>query len=1535
MNGKVTYRDTENLKEPLIKEDIPNDSNNKKGQDGADTNSKSLERNASNSSLDNINNYNNTDSSNNNKCNDSDNLIEKIKKKEQRYVKKLGSENKDSYKSSNILSKIFYYWAFKIVKLANNVNLKKEHIGTPSEDHKSDVYLDEIKKIWYNKKYRNIKSRALCCTVVRANILNLIAMIILSIVVVSVEYVSVLLFSMYISSFEDDNSKRPTIDAYKVAILFFLCKLFVEIFKRYVNQQQSIIGIKSGFQLNNFIYEKVLNVSPASRLPKYNEGQIVSLMQVDANKLSASITNTPTLFTAPLQLIVYSYRLYEFFGISATFGLSVLLIFFIINYFMYRKYQLYFRITSKNRDKRMSITSETFGNLKLLKLYSWEQEYLKRIEDTRAEELRIYRKVFNLTIWNIGSSFLSPAVVSLATFAGYYHFSKAMDINNIMSGLYVFTIISSAIRQLPLSLNSIVECFVSMERVEKFIRQEDIILDNTTDKINNIEVLKKNTSESTNNDIDKLDNINSDTMSNKSLDISETILKIDNISFSWGVEKDPSNVNTKNIIKDKDLNKNNKETVIEPDVKSTSNNYQINKNETKELNSIEQSVIDDNNINKKLSKLSLDYKSKINDANIDYPIEEGLPTTLKNIKITVNKGEFVGIIGDVGCGKSSLLQAILNNMIILNNSQNINEAYKIKQNNNKDKDINDNKIIATTDSLQTIENKSTYSNNNNNNNCLEECSFKKKIYLKGSVSYVPQIPWVQNATIKDNIVFNHEYKKEKYDRVVDLCELKSDFDSLIGGDLTEIGEKGINLSGGQKARVSLARAIYADSDILLLDDPISALDAHVGHNIMTNLILSDLKGKTRILATHALQYISNCDKIIYMNDGRIEWSGVYNDLLDQPFFSIFIQKLEKDKALNKEHKSNDLSEENEVIGNNNKTVLEGIQELPNEHGSADGDSLLKNKSEEFDSKDNNKNAVNNNNEEITNKNNQTININHISNHENDKAFFKKMSTIPVNTVIFNDQKNKQNVIKRITKEEDKEVGHVSLKVYHKYIIYTGGYFLFICVLIVMILWQSLKALSDIWILYWQDHQKDLSTKENWIKIFIYGGLGLSSSVFAFLRVTLLTYCNLKNSKRIHTEMATSLVNAPINLFHDTTPKGIILNRLSKDLIQLDIMAMFTVGTFIWSLMAFLGIIVVCSIYSIYSIIFLPILAIPGYLITNYYTNCSREITRLEGISRSPIVNLLAEAVLGSITIRAYNQIGNFKKKFHQKVDTCFQINLYRAGAANWFGLVMGLLALLFLGFLLLFTSIFKHSFGVGAISIMLNYTMQLQQMLFDMLTTLSSMENIMVSMERCLNFTNIPKEKPLELDSDKHLDTNWPSKGNIKFVNYSVKYRPDTEIVLNKINFELKAGERLGVVGRTGSGKSTLCLSLFRILEPLKGTIYIDDVDICNVGLSKLRSGLTIIPQDPSLMKGSLKYNIDPLQKFTDKTVIDVMKSVGLYYILEHNKEGLNQEIAESGTNLSVGEKQLICICRALLRVNIISYLNNIINLEIKNNCNG
>ena len=621
--------------------------------------------------------------------------------------------------------------------------------------------------------------------------------------------------------------------------------------------------------------------------------------------------------------------------------------------------------------------------------------------------------------------------------------------------------------------------------------------------------------------------------------------------------------------------------------------------------------------------------------------------------------------------------------------------------------------------------------------------------------------------------------------------------------------------------------VYSNPDIFLFDSPIIALDTNIGKKIMKELIINYLDGKTRVIVTHALQYLKYMDRIIYMKNGRIEWIGTFKEIQEQEFFNS-MKKLSK------------LNVEN---------------------------------SEEKKDKDNN----------------------------NIKDFTE----------------SGKEIIK-IIKEEDEEIGSVKFGVYIHYSRYLGGNTFLLIVILIMLMWQANKGGSDLWLAYWSlpENQNESQDNQNakWTFYGLYCALNLSSVFFIFLRIFMLTRGIVRLGRYLHRDMVIKLVRAPINLFHEIVPRGQIFNRLSKDLDALNL-SVFTVGDCLVCFLAALGSFVLCAIYDPFSILYMPLILVIGFFITRFYLIGSRPLTRLEAISRSPILNTINETIPGYGSIKAFGKENNYLDKFYSKINDCFNINICLRGIKMWLQEMFKLLSVFYLVYLVTNIIFNEDEVTSQSVGITFTYSVVLQENLGWGFSIAADLENIMISLERCLQYTRIETEAPniIREKDEQLIEKKWPNEGKIKFENYSVKYRPNTEIVLKNLNFEIKGNEKIGVVGRTGSGKSTICLCLFRILEPLEGTIYIDDEDITKIGLEILRKNMTIIPQDPCLMEGSLRYNIDPFGTKSDEEIVSILNKIGFEYT-ESDDQILNRKIEQGGSNLSVGEKQLVCIARAIIR---------------------
>ena len=1273
-------------------------------------------------------------------------------------IEKYGFINKDPIDEGNFFSNFIIHWAFRIIRLSKLTNIKSEYLGKLSYQRSSQKYLNDIYFTWENRNYKNTFYCPLLWTSIRTNMKQIIIITICTVFISILNVASLYFFRVFVKIFSDPKVTGDWINKYDVLVgfLYLLVRFLNYIFQRKTTQYLNDVGNKSSVELNNLIYVKLLKLSPSINV---KAGDIYNYLQSDSHKLSKLMSSCPNLISVPFLIIMYNYLLFKYMGVSFIIGFIVMILFLIINYYYRKQFSKYLKLYLKQSDKRMRVTTETFNNLKVIKLYGWDSIFLKKIQSARNDELYALNKRYYITTISQTLLWLAPIAMSVSSIGLYQYINKTFKVEDMFTCLAIFTSIQSPMRSLPTTFDIIMETIASMKRIEYFLKLPEI---------QNDKIIK--------NDLET---------KNKGIAI-----QIINGTFKWGKIQSSAKVQKNDVLQQ--IKK--KEETLKPklinsyiQLSEISSKYQPLPTNNKDSNS----YLDMENESKQLSPIINNPKRNLisspKDSNkLNLSISSSSPLQskkiineeiyLNNINLTIKQGEFVCIIGEVGSGKSSLIQAILNNMII-----------------------------------------------ENNNNT--------KIIVNGKISYVGQEAWIQNNTVQNNILFYQPYNVEKYHKILSLCELNQDLNSLAGGDLTEIGEKGVNLSGGQKARISLARAMYCDNDIYILDDPISALDAHVGKNIMHNCIIDYLKGKTRILATHALQYTSYADRIYYMKNGEIKWEGTYKELLKQTFYSQFAEKI------------------------NSKIIEE---------------------------KERNEITNDNKNKEV-NKNNPKI---------SQKALLNK------------------GVVQRITKDEGKEVGKINKKVFISYFSYIGGSKFCFVLMLTLVLWQGLRIISDLWLGYWSEHQGE---KSNTFFFIIYGVTAMGGSLFNYLRTRVITSGSINCSTKLHNQMITSLIKAPINLFHDTVPKGQIFNRLSKDLPTVDTYTMYWFMTLTAFGSSFLGAVFVCSLYEKECLIILPIFIIVCWLLYRFYINCSRELNRIEGVLNSPILNLVNETIPGTATIRAYNLQNKYIEIFQNKVDEHYKLLYYINGTGQWYLLCLNSLSILFLGYMVIMTLVHKNKFTPKIIGIILTYSLVLQEDIIEFLSSFSNFENTMTKMERSLSYTKIISERPQELTSDLGL-SNWPSKGEITFENFNVKYRNDTEMVLKNINFHLKPGEHLGIVGRTGSGKSTISLCLFRILEAYSGKIYIDGVDISKIGLQKLRESITIIPQDSTLMDGTLRYNIDPVKTYSDKEIINVMKKIGFDYIINQNKNGLDQNISENGNNLSVGEKQLICITRAILR---------------------
>ncbi|KAL7050851.1 hypothetical protein ACKWTF_004247 [Chironomus riparius] len=799
---------------------------------------------------------------------------------------------------------------------------------------------------------------------------------------------------------------------------------------------------------------------------------------------------------------------------------------------------------------------------------------------------------------------------------------------------------------------------------------------------------------------------------------------------------------------------------------------------------------------------------------------ESSDLTLSNLDLRVQPTTVVAVIGKVGAGKSSLIQAILGEL--------------------------------PTES--------------------------GKIEVNGKISYASQEPWLFSSSVRQNILFGLPMDKIRYREIVKVCSLTRDFEIWPEGDKTIVGERGMSLSGGQKARINLARAIYRQADIYLLDDPLSAVDSHVGRHLFDNCIKNFLNDKIVILVTHQLQYLPTADQIVLLDNGQVQAVGTFESLRDSGF---------------------DFAK-----------LLPEIEEKPDEDVE---------KIEKFQRS--------------------------MSKSSNDsRVSYKRHDSI--SSTISLESREAEVEATKVNREEKSSEGSISWKYYIAYIKGTGGYTVGIIILIMFVLTQLLASAGDYFLTYWvskEEERNSLKQSERTLElvsnnstsdsilskiipyffegvvydrsidIYIFSALVVSTVIITLSRSFFFFSVAMRASRKLHDAMYLGITNATM-LFFNLNPSGRILNRFSKDMGQIDEILPMTVVDVLQIFLSLAGIIVVVAVVNVYTLIPTVVIAILFYFMRDFYLKSSRNLKRMDATTRSPIFSHLAATLNGLSTIRAFDAETILSDEFdnHQDLNsTAFYLFL---AASRAFGFWLDFVLCIYIA--LVIVSFFFMGNSGGNVGLAITQVMGLTGMLQWGMRQSAELENNMTAVERVVEYQSVDPEPPHESPENKKPPKDWPKSGVIKFDKLSLSYYPSMEDkVLKDLEFEIRANEKIGIVGRTGAGKSSIINALFR-LSYLDGSIYIDLRETQEMGLHDLRSKISIIPQEPVLFSGTMRYNLDPFDEYNDDKLWMALEEVKLKELIKEMPSGLNTKITEGGTNFSVGQRQLVCLARAILREN-------------------
>nr|XP_037287363.1 multidrug resistance-associated protein 7-like [Rhipicephalus microplus] len=778
------------------------------------------------------------------------------------------------------------------------------------------------------------------------------------------------------------------------------------------------------------------------------------------------------------------------------------------------------------------------------------------------------------------------------------------------------------------------------------------------------------------------------------------------------------------------------------------------------------------------------WGSVTGDATLPAAISGAQGFILGPVNVTLRKGQLVGVVGRVGSGKSTLLAAIAGNIC----------------------------RVQGVVSLQRLD---------------------------MALGLVPQQPWLQRGTLRANVLFGRPFDAARYQATLECCALVDDLKSLPAGDLTEVGEEGQTLSGGQKRRVALARALYQDCDVYLLDDPLSALDAHVAQQVFERCVLGAMRGKARLMCTHQVGFLAQADHVIVLRDGKLIAEGPPSTVLKS-------------------------------------SVIEALPELTSsEEPSLSSSSAV-------------------------------------------KSSYSTSSSVS------------QECAGLLVEDEEREFGAVRLSTVRSYWDAVGNW-LALTVLLSLVLMQVSRTSTDWWLAVWvswanttdnlQNRRLIRDTNSDVMNVFlpIYGGLAMANGFLTLARAFSFAYGGIVAAVKVHDLLLDKVLKAPLS-FLEATPVGRVLNRFSTDIWSIDDTLPFMLNIVLAQSVALAGTLVVTSYGLPWVLLLLVPLAFAYHSLQQYYRWTSRELRRLGSITLSPVYSHFSETFAGLSVIHSFKVVTRFCQENLHKLGVNQQAVFASQAASQWLNLRLQLMGVLLTSGVA-FLAVVQHQVrgvSAGFVGLALSYALSVTSLLSSLVTSFTDTEKEMVSMERCDQYIKGLEEE--RLDGGILPPFGWPFCGAVKFSKVTLRYRPGLPAALSGVSFEAAKGCKVGIVGRTGAGKSSLLQALFRLTPVESGQIYIDGIDVLRVNPKEVRSRLAAIPQDPFVFSGSVRDNVDPRGLHSDSQIwraLDRCQLGRTVRSLCNNSAaagtGLEASLGLRGSVLSAGQRQLLALARALL----------------------